>query len=131
MEPGAYLPYIMISIGGIAGANLRYVTSLWFASQFGSHFPYGTLFINVTGSLILGLFLGIATERLTLDPNYRFLIATGFCGAFTTFSTFSAEILILLQAARYIEAALYASASVLLGIAAVALGILLARIILP
>jgi CrcB protein len=82
---------LVISIGAILGANAR-----WFISRFASRilgpvFPYGTLFINVTGSFVVGFFMIWTTERVLLDPRWRLLIVVGFCGAFTTFSSYAFE----------------------------------------
>jgi CrcB protein len=82
---------LVISIGAILGANAR-----WFISRFASRilgpvFPYGTLFINATGSFIVGFFMIWSSERVLLDPRWRLLVVIGFCGAFTTFSSFAFE----------------------------------------
>jgi CrcB protein len=87
----AYLPILAISLGGILGANTRYFLTLYIAERLGTAFPYGTLFINVTGSLIIGFFLTFVTERLTVDPLWRLFFATGFLGAYTTFSSYTFE----------------------------------------
>ena len=82
---------LVISIGAILGANARWFISRYAARVLGPVFPYGTLFINVTGSFIVGFFMIWATERVLLDPRWRLLIVVGFCGAFTTFSSFAFE----------------------------------------
>ena len=82
---------LVISIGAILGANARWFLSRFAARVLGSVFPYGTLFINVTGSFIVGFFMIWASERVLLDPRWRLLIVIGFCGAFTTFSSFAFE----------------------------------------
>jgi CrcB protein len=81
----------VISIGAIIGANARWIISRYAAKVLGPVFPYGTLFINVSGSFIVGFFMIWATERVLLDPRWRLLIVVGFCGAFTTFSSFAFE----------------------------------------
>lgn len=83
--------FIIIGMGGFFGAISRYIVSDWAAQKWGATFPYGTLLINLTGSFLLGLFLTVATERLLVDPRVRLFFATGFLGAFTTFSTFTYE----------------------------------------
>lgn len=118
---------LMLALGAVTGAVLRYYSSLWAASQFGTAFPVGTLLINTAGSFVLGCFLTLATGRLALSPETRLLVATGFCGSFTTFSTFSYETLGLVEQGRYGTAALYAGGSVALGLLAVAAGAALAR----
>jgi CrcB protein len=82
---------LVISIGAILGANARWIISRYAARVIGPTFPYGTLFINVTGSFIVGFFMIWATERVLLDPRWRLLIVVGFCGAFTTFSSYAFE----------------------------------------
>lgn len=82
---------LVISIGAIVGANARWILSRYAARFIGPAFPYGTLFINVTGSFIVGFFMAWTTERVLLDPRWRLLIVVGFCGAFTTFSSFAFE----------------------------------------
>jgi len=82
---------LVISIGAILGANAPWFLSRFAARVLGSVFPYGTLFINVTGSFIVGFFMIWASERVLLDPRWRLLIVIGFCGAFTTFSSFAFE----------------------------------------
>ena len=83
--------FLVISLGAIVGANARYLMSRFAAKESGPVFPYGTLFINVVGSLIVGFFMIWATERVLLDPRWRLLVVVGFCGAFTTFSSYAFE----------------------------------------
>ena len=82
---------LVISAGAIAGANARWIISRYLAKILSPVFPYGTLLINVVGSFIVGLFMVWATERVLVDPRWRLLIVVGFCGAFTTFSSFAFE----------------------------------------
>ena len=82
---------LVISIGAIIGANARWIISRYAAKVLSTVFPYGTLLINVSGSFIVGFFMIWATERVLLDPRWRLLIVVGFCGAFTTFSSFAFE----------------------------------------
>ncbi len=83
--------FLIISAGAIIGANARYVISRFAAKVLGPVFPYGTLLINVTGSLIVGFFMIWATERVLLDPRWRLFVVIGFCGAYTTFSSYAFE----------------------------------------
>jgi len=82
---------LVISIGAIVGANARWVISRFAAKILSPIFPYGTLVINVTGSFLVGFFMIWATERVLIDPRWRLLIVVGFCGAFTTFSSYAFE----------------------------------------
>jgi fluoride exporter len=83
--------FLAISVAAIAGANLRYLLSRFAARGLGLVFPYGTLFINVVGSFIVGFFMIWATERVLVDPRWRLLVVVGFCGSFTTFSSYAFE----------------------------------------
>ncbi|MCU1284801.1 MAG: camphor resistance protein CrcB [Acidobacteriales bacterium] len=83
--------YIWISIGALAGANLRYAVSRFTARFLSADFPYATLAINVTGSLMVGFFLIRTTERVFVDPRWRLFVAIGFCGSYTTFSSYAFE----------------------------------------
>ena len=83
--------FLAISVAAIVGANLRYLLSRLAAKEFGSIFPYGTLAINVVGSFIVGFFVIWTTERVLLDPRWRLLVVVGFCGSFTTFSSYAFE----------------------------------------
>ncbi|HXP38962.1 MAG TPA: fluoride efflux transporter CrcB [Candidatus Acidoferrales bacterium] len=83
--------FLAISSAAIVGANLRYLLSRIAARHFGPVFPYGTLFINIVGSFIVGFFIIWTTERVLIDPRWRLLVVIGFCGSFTTFSGFAFE----------------------------------------
>jgi len=83
--------FLVICLGGAIGTGLRYVTSGVAARWLGADFPYGTLISNITGSCILGLFMIWTTERVLADVRWRWLIAIGFCGSYTTFSSYAFE----------------------------------------
>ena len=83
--------FLAISLGAIVGANSRYWLSRYAARLLGPVFPYGTLLINVLGSLIVGFFVIWTTERVLIDARWRLLVVVGFCGAFTTFSSYAFE----------------------------------------
>ncbi len=83
--------FLAISVAAIVGANLRYLLSRLAAIELGSVFPYGTLFINIVGSFIVGFFVIWTSERVLIDPRWRLLVVVGFCGSFTTFSSYAFE----------------------------------------
>jgi len=83
--------FLAISVAAILGANLRYVLSRVAVREFCPVFPYGTLVINIVGSFIVGLFVIWTTERVLMDPRWRLLVVVGFCGSFTTFSSYAFE----------------------------------------
>lgn len=83
--------FLAISLAAILGANLRYLLSRVAVREFGPVFPFGTLIINIVGSFIVGLFVIWTTERVLVDPRWRLLVVVGFCGSFTTFSSYAFE----------------------------------------
>lgn len=85
------LDLLIISLGAIIGANARYLISRSAVNILGPVFPYGTLFINVVGSSIVGFFMVWTSERVFIDPRWRLLVIVGFCGSFTTFSSYAYE----------------------------------------
>ncbi|MGH7457661.1 MAG: fluoride efflux transporter CrcB [Longimicrobiaceae bacterium] len=117
---------LYLAAGGVLGTLARYGLGGWVHSWAGAAFPWGTLVVNVLGSFALG-FLIRFTEAITLAPDLRALLTVGFCGAFTTFSTLSYETVALMQAGEWTRALLYAFCSFALGIAAVAVGLVLAE----
>jgi CrcB protein len=112
---------LLVLAGGAIGAPLRYLTDLLVQSRHDSVFPWGTLAVNVAGSLILGLLAGAADAAAVSDWVLT-LVGTGFCGALTTFSTFGYETLRLVEDGSYSQAALNAAVSILLGLGACAAG---------
>ena len=83
--------FLAISVAAIVGANFRYFLSRLAAREFGPVFPVGTLIINVVGSFIVGFFVIWTSERVLVDPRWRLLVVVGFCGSFTTFSSYAFE----------------------------------------
>jgi CrcB protein len=88
---------LLVAVGGLVGSVARYWMAGWVQNLNGSEFPFGTLAVNVLGSFILGLVMTLALERGLLSADVRILLGTGFCGGFTTMSTFSYETMALLQ----------------------------------
>ncbi len=119
---------LIIGAGGFLGAILRYEVSGWAHKLFGSSFPFGTLSVNVLGSFFLGFFLVLANSRFMIPDVYKNLIAVGLLGAFTTFSTFSYETMALLQVNLLRQAALNITLNIVMGLLAVWLGIVVARL---
>lgn len=118
---------LVIGVGGMIGANVRWKVGEWVDKQTTGDFPWGTLVINLTGSLILGAFLTVVTERVAGRPLTRLLVATGMIGAYTTFSTFVYETARLLERGDVLIAAAYVSASLALGLVAVWAGMVTVR----
>jgi CrcB protein len=119
---------VAVSLGGLIGANARYLVGIWVGDHWGNAFPWGTLLINVTGSFVLGCFLTLVTERLEGSATTRLFVATGFLGAYTTFSTFAYETASYVRAGELLRALAYVGASLVCGLAAVVAGITAARI---
>ena len=120
--------YLVISLGGVLGANARYLLGNWVAARYGTSFPYGTMLINVSGSFVIGFFLVLITERFVVHPNWRLFFAVGFLGAYTTFSTFSFESVALIQGGSWLLSLANMVGSVALGLVAVLAGMALARL---
>ena len=93
--------FLAISLAAIFGANLRYIISRLAAREFGPIFPFGTLVINILGSFIVGLFVIWTTERVLVDPRWRLLVVVGFCGSFTTFSSYAFETMSLFERGQW------------------------------
>lgn len=118
------LQALAIAGGGAIGALLRFYASSGIYAWLGRGFPYGTLFVNVAGSLIMGLFYVLFLERIQISPELRSALLVGVLGAFTTFSTFSIETLTLLEEGEMMKAILNIILSVTLCILAAWIGVL-------
>lgn len=116
-----------IAIGSALGGMSRYVLGGLVHRLLDTTFPAGTLLVNATGSLLLGAFLRYAVETPTLTPELRALLTVGFCGGYTTFSTFSYEAIALLEDGEWGRAGLYVTLSLVLSLVAVVLGFAVAR----
>ena len=112
---------LLVALGGAGGSVLRYQLS-----NINTSFPWGTLTVNVLGSLLIGLLVGFVSKGV-LSPEMKLLLVTGFCGGFTTFSTFANESFGMMKAGDVLQTALYVGASVIIGILAVWGGMMLSN----
>jgi fluoride exporter len=120
--------FIVVSLGAIVGANLRYILSRYVAKVLGPVFPYGTLIINITGSFIVGWFMIWTTECVLVDPRWRLLVVVGFCGGFTTFSSYAFESMAYFEQGQWLLMTVNVFANNLLCMAAAIAGMALARV---
>ena len=118
---------LLISIGAIIGANLRFFVAQYVAKLMPSTFPLGTLVINITASFILGFFLIWTSERVLADPRWRLFIAVGFCATYSTYSSFAYETFALFEKGQMALAALNILGTNIVCLVAVMLGAMLAR----
>jgi fluoride exporter len=123
---GLVARYLLIAIGAIFGANARFLVSTWAANRIGVDFPYGTLLVNASGSCLMGLLLTLLAGQFGIDADARALLATGFLGAYTTFSTFAYETAALIRQGSLRLACVNALGSIAVGIAGATVGIALA-----
>ncbi len=123
----SFLMLWYIALGSALGGVSRYLLGGLVQRQTGEGFPAGTLVVNITGSFLLGVFLRYGLETPTLTPEMRAFLTIGFCGGYTTYSTFSYETVALLEDGQWSRAGLYAGASLVLSIIATLLGLLAAR----
>lgn len=119
--------FLMVGLGGGLGAMSRYGSGLALTRMLGASFPYGTLFVNVLGSLLMGLFMGFIVERSIASELPRLLLATGFLGGFTTFSAFSLDAVTLFERGEIGLSATYIVASLVVSILALMIGLMIAR----
>jgi CrcB protein len=127
LRRNSIVAYLWIALGAVVGASARYFVSGYVARSFSSSFPYGTLLINVSGSLLLGFFLVLSSERVLLDTRWRLLIAIGFCGSYTTFSSYAFETFALFEQGQWQLVTWNILASNLLCLGSVIAGAALAR----
>lgn len=119
--------YFMVMLGGATGSLTRYMVGSAIMSRLGTRFPAGTFVINVSGSFLIGLLMTLFTERLQVNPNWRFLLVVGFLGGYTTFSSFEWETLSLVRDGGRWLGVFNIVGSLLLGYAAVWFGSIMAE----
>jgi CrcB protein len=120
---------LLVGGGGFLGANARYWLGGWVQERLGATFPWQTMLINISGSLLIGLFMGLS-GGLIWNPNWRLFVALGILGGYTTFSTFGYEAVVMLQQKEYSRALFYIEGSALLSVLGAWLGIVLSRMVL-
>jgi CrcB protein len=119
---------IAISLGAVPGALSRYYLTMFFARWLGEAFPYGTFFINITGAFLMSFFITV-TSKLAIFPQLNLLVAVGFLGSYTRFSTYALDTSNLLRTKNYQAVILYWPGSPILGFLSIELGIFLAKIL--
>lgn len=119
---------LLIGTGGFFGSVSRFLASRFMQNYFPSAFPFGTFFVNISGCFLIGLIYGFSERSSLLTTNWKLFLAVGFCGGFTTFSTFANENLALLRDGEFFNFLLYTFLSVILGIAATFIGVLITKI---
>ena len=120
---------LLVGTGGFLGSVSRFMASRFMQNTFPSAFPLGTFFVNISGCFLIGFIYGISERSSLLTSGWKMFLAVGFCGGFTTFSTFANENLALLRDGAYFYFFLYTGLSVFLGIAATFSGVLITKIL--
>jgi CrcB protein len=115
--------FLITGAGGFLGSGFRYLVQRFIANYLPISFPFGTLFINVFGSLLIGIIYALGDKTNILNPEMRIFLAVGVCGGFTTFSSFSLDTFNLLQDRQYLFLSIYLIASVFLCVLATIAGV--------
>jgi CrcB protein len=115
--------FLITGAGGFLGSGLRYLSQRLISYYFPISFPYGTLFINIAGSFLIGLIFALSDKSNILSPELRIFLAVGFCGGFTTFSSFALDSYGLLKDSEYLYFTAYLVSSTVIGIMALIAGI--------
>ena len=118
---------LLVGIGGAVGSVMRYLTAVVVQKYYASAFPLATFLTNAIGCFLIGLFVGWLAKNQLSDSNFKWLLITGFCGGYTTFSAFAFENVSLFQSDNSAIAFLYIASSVIIGLAAVWGGLYLAK----
>ena len=120
---------LLVGFAGGMGSIARFLCQKYIYAWYPQPFPLGTFIVNIFGCFLIGLFYGLAEKGNILTPEWRLLLTTGFCGGFTTFSSFAYENINLLKSGDFLYFGLYTSGSVVLGIAAAYFGMILLKLI--
>jgi len=120
---------LLVGTGGFLGSVSRFLASRFMQDNFPSAFPFGTFFVNITGCFLIGIIYGFSEKSALLTPGWKMFLAVGFCGGFTTFSTFANENLALLRDGAFFHFMLYTGLSVFIGIMATFFGVLITKIL--
>lgn len=120
---------MIIGTGGFLGSVSRYLASRYVQNTFSSAFPFGTFMVNITGCFLIGLIYGLSERSTLLNPGWKMFLTVGFCGGFTTFSTFANENLALLRDGNFFYFFIYTGLSIFLGIATTFLGVTITKLI--
>ncbi len=121
---------ILVGTGGFIGSALRFLVQVYASKLISSTLPLGTFLVNITGSLLIGMVYAISEKGNLMSPEWRIFLTVGFCGGFTTFSTFAFDNLMLLRDNSIFHLLLNAGGSLIAGIMAVYAGIIIVRLIL-
>lgn len=118
---------LLVGAGGAVGSVARFLSQQMIARYYPSSFPWGTLIVNIVGCFIIGIVYAFGEKGNLLSPEMRLLLATGFCGGFTTFSTFAYENISLMREGELLYTFLYIAASIIVGFLAAYIGVLVVK----
>ncbi|MCO5261078.1 MAG: fluoride efflux transporter CrcB [Crocinitomicaceae bacterium] len=118
---------LLVGLGGGVGSIFRYLTSLLVIQKNSTSFPLATFIVNTAGCLLIGLFIGFLEKSQVVNNDLKLLLVTGFCGGFTTFSTFANENIFLFQSGNYLTAISYTLLSLIIGILFVFIGLYITK----
>lgn len=118
---------LLVGAGGFVGSVARFLSQQLIARYYPSSFPWGTLWVNITGCFIIGLIYAMSEKGALISPEMRLLLATGFCGGFTTFSSFAYENITLIRDGELLYTFLYIAASIVIGFLAAYIGVIIVK----
>lgn len=118
---------LLVGAGGAIGSIARFLSQQMIARYYPSSFPWGTLIVNIVGCFIIGIVYAFGEKGNLLSPDMRLLLATGFCGGFTTFSTFAYENISMMREGELLYTFMYIAASIIVGFLAAYIGVLIVK----